>query len=85
MYCIMDALHNDIHNEDRVRVLCEGQIMMRWRWSSSEVTMAITMLPATVWTVNGFGRTLPKIGPTNLYATNWIPTAQHFCSRRRKI
>lgn len=26
--CIMDAPHNDIHNEDRVRVLCEGQIMM---------------------------------------------------------
>lgn len=24
----MDAPHNDIHNEDRVRVLCEGQIMM---------------------------------------------------------
>lgn len=26
--CIIDAAHNDIHNEDRARVLCEGQIMM---------------------------------------------------------
>lgn len=66
----MDAPHNDIHNEDRVRVLCEGQIMMEMALEFQRGHHGNNYEPAPVWTASGFGRTLPKIGPTNLYATN---------------
>lgn len=76
MSCIMDAPHNDIHNEDWVRVLCEGQIMMEMTLEFQWGHHGNNYVPATAWTVNGFGRTLPKSGLTNLYATNWMPTAE---------
>lgn len=53
--CIMDAPHNDIHNEDRVRVLCEGQIMMETVLEFQSGHHGNSYEPAAVWTVDGFG------------------------------
>lgn len=62
----MDAPHNDIHNEDRVRVLCEGQIMMEMTLAFQWGHHGNNYYARSVWIVDGFGRTLPKSGLTNL-------------------
>lgn len=86
--CIMDAPHNDIHNEDRVRVLCEGQIMMETMLEFQSGHHGNSYEPAAVWAVDGFGfgkNTAKKVARQTFVRICSDLGSTRSCSKGRKI